>query len=310
MRIREPENGAERQAFIENLPRSVVLKLGPCSDRAILLGAWHEGTLIGRLAATPASNDSEAYMLLFLLGKNPAAQSLMERTPDLRPDPAKVQNGLLAELETRVRALGYRKLVMQPVFRVGTDQASLLLGSLREQEWHEIRYKATRFHIGGYGLLRERWFAAPLPPGYEFFFWRDLTAEDRGYLASRKNAPGFLDPFTIKDFEPETSLGLRNTSTGRVAGWFVNEPFDEFTVRFGRLYLFPEERSKACFYPLISQSVRYAWQHFERAVLAVAADNPRMRAALNRMLGRHCSMIVDSYYCEKVLNVSGDRTGC
>jgi hypothetical protein len=309
MRIEEPRNEAERKAFIERLPQSVSAKLGSGNGRPILLSACDERTLVGRLAATPATNDAEAFMLLFLLAKPPAPQALWDTT-HLSPDPVSVQNGLLAELETRVRSLGYRRLIMQPVFLVGTDQASLLLGSLRGQQWQEIRHVATRFHIGGYGLLKERWFAAQLPPGYEFFYWRDLTAEDREYVTSRRNASGFLDPFTIDYFDPETSLGLRNSSTGRVAGWFVNQPADATTVRFGRLYIFPEQRSKACFHPLVSQSVRYAWQHFERAVLAVTADNPGMRAALNRMLGRYCSLIVDSYYCEKVLYVSGRRTGC
>jgi len=249
MIVKEPENDAERQAFIAGLP-SHLRFLGSLDHLAILLGAWAGDCLIGRLAAIAASNDPESYKLQFLL----AAES---QETGVLPSQAEVRSALLAEFEARARALGYRKLVMQPFFRVGTNHASVLLDSLRQQQWDEIRYVGTRFHIKGYGVLQERWFHTPLPPGYEIFFWRDLTPEDREYVKSRKDEAGYLDPFRVEHFEPQSSIGLRNTSTGQVAGWFVNELANPSTVRFSRLYLFREARSQACFYPFLAHSVRH-----------------------------------------------------
>ncbi len=298
--IREPSDDAELQAVAAEIPRNLapLLALDPASR--ILLGAWDGGRIAGRLLAIPATNEPTSYKLLFLLSEEGFTSRGVEVT-------------LLEDFEKRVRALGHTKIAMQPSCATRTDQADVLLGALRQHGWEVIRLVSTKFHIKGYEVAEERWFSTPLPPGYEIFFWRDLAARDREYLASRRHEAGYLDPFKLASFDPHTSLGLRNTTTGQVAGWFVNEQADAVTVRFRSLYFFPEERSQTCFYPLIAQSVRYAWQHFIRAVMAVNADNPRMRAVLMKIMGRHCYMIIDTYYCEKALlnpDASPDRAEC
>jgi len=296
MIIKEPRSEAERQAFTEHLPRSLVPLMAPSDGGRIVLGAWGGEEVMGRLAAIASTNEPDAYMLLFLLGT---------RSPGPGPPSLEVEDALLAELESRVRLLGYRRLVMQPGFRMATDQAEPLLGAMHRQGWQEIRFVSTRFHIQGYRVSQERWFEMPLPDRYSFFFWRDLKPEDRKYLNSRMSEAGPLDPLGILDFEPETSLGLRDSTTGQVAGWFVNERAGPVTIRLSKLFLFPEARSHACFYPLIAQACRHAWPRFTRAVMAVNADNPRMRIVLNKVIGHLCFQIVDCYYCEKRLHPVG-----
>ncbi len=205
MIIEEPRSEAERQAFTEQLPRSLVPLVGPSNGGRILLGAWAGEDVMGRLAAIASTNEPDAYVLLFLLGT---------RSPDPGLQPLEVEDALLAALESCVRLLGYRRLVMQPGFRMVTDQAEPLLGAMRRQGWQQIRFVSTRFHIQGYRVSQERWFEMPLPDIF-VFFWRDLKPEDRKYLDSRMSEAGPLDPFGIVDFEPETSLVYETPQPGR-----------------------------------------------------------------------------------------------
>lgn len=259
----------------------------------IVLGAGLEEKLVGVLLALPHPEDDTSHVIVYLFVTK-------------RYRAIGIEHALLAEYEKRVRARGRTKLEMAPKVMMNTRQAYDLLTSLRENGWHEIRLLHTAFYLHDYSITRAKWFQVSVPEGYEIFYWRDLTAQDRNALyvqGSRllQQNQEYLDPFVVTLFDDYTSLGLRRKTSGQVVGWMINEYISPTHVRFRRLFIIPEERSKGLFFPLLSNAITYAFKYYQHAVFHILADNRKMKSAVIKMMGHLCDYILECYYCKKEL---------
>jgi hypothetical protein len=96
------------------------------------------------------------------------------------------------------------------------------------------------------------------PSGYGQFFWRDLTPNQREQVATQESQKHFspiLSPLTSykHPIEMVNSLGLKKGD--EVIGWMINHRVDQDTIRYGRLYVNPNEKFHNLAIALISNSI-------------------------------------------------------
>lgn len=78
-----------------------------------------------------------------------------------------------------------------------------------------------------------------LPAGFEIFYWRDLTENDRASLQKKlrqNRIPEAVSPFQDEaNIEYLNSLGLRRE--GEVVGWMISHRLDANTVRYSSIFV-------------------------------------------------------------------------
>ncbi|HYX08958.1 MAG TPA: GNAT family N-acetyltransferase [Bacteroidales bacterium] len=85
-----------------------------------------------------------------------------------------------------------------------------------------------------------------LPAGYEIFFWKDLTLEERRQLKESQQQtpwidPGF-DPFkNERHIETLNSIGLKYQ--GNIIGWIITYRNQPDSVEYNNLFIHPEYRA-------------------------------------------------------------------
>jgi len=267
---------------------------------ALFLGAGNaEKNVVGLLVGAP--NESRPGSLTVChLWVSPSYRGLgIERT-------------LLAECERSARERSCFQMEMELLFFSRTKQlfaftdAPALLALFRDMGWGTVKFCKTSFYIRDRRLMSEPWFQLRLPEGYEIFAWTQLRPGDRAAVEARGKAlreaqRPFLDPWEIDPFDVHTSLGVRRRGDGQVAGWIINKAQSQTHLVFRHLFIMPEERGRGLFHPLLSDSIRRAFDHYSTASFNVLAENVRMKTAMSEMLGHLCDLIQERHYCRKAL---------
>ncbi len=144
-----------------------------------------------------------------------------------------VATALLTQME---RALDEHGVVrVHAVYMTGKPSTPGLERVLQKCDWTPPQTEALRAKLSADALKTVPWLTWDrLSPGFCIFPWHDLTDDDRDSIARRQEAEAWMPPELIpfrydRDFEPQTSLGLRYQ--GQVAGWMVNHALDSSTLR-------------------------------------------------------------------------------
>ena len=137
------------------------------------------------------------------------------------------------------------------------------------------------------------------PPGYEEFFWRELSDKERisvEEMEAQGRFPIALSPFhTPHKFEPMNSLGLRRN--GSIVGWVITHRTDPDTVRYSSVFIDRSLRDRGLIMKLLADSLllharfpsKYAllemphqivyplWAHFiKKRLLPLAIDTTHL----------------------------------
>jgi GNAT superfamily N-acetyltransferase len=298
-------NSVNRDQFMSLTPsefRQFVEQSVEQADILILGASSLEHNIVGLLIGFPNAQKPSAYTIGYLWSLQSYRALGVEET-------------LLVESEHTIRAKGYAHIEIKLHFFSHTRQlytiqeAPTLLKLFQDVGWDPIVCLSTSFYIHDPQIMQERWFHLQIPDGYELFFWKDLSPQDKAALQTQQPEWGEgLDPFAVASFDPYTSLGVRHKATGNVAGWMVNEIFAQDVVAFSRLFIFPTERTRGLFVALLSNAIRYAFQYYYKARFNVAGNNPKMKTTVLRMMGHLCDLFVENYYCRKELRPVKDRS--
>jgi hypothetical protein len=98
-----------------------------------------------------------------------------------------------------------------------------------------------------------------IPPGWEIFFWKDLTTKEKEKLLLRQqhfSFPRAISPFGKKEalIEPLNSLGLRYH--GEVVGWMITHRIKPDTLLYSSLYVDQEHRASGMGIQLVRTAVK------------------------------------------------------
>ncbi|MEI8124810.1 MAG: GNAT family N-acetyltransferase [Parachlamydiaceae bacterium] len=95
------------------------------------------------------------------------------------------------------------------------------------------------------------------PPGYEEFFWKDLTPEEKIKLKNAESDqlyPSELSPFYQEEkIEFMNSLGLR--FDGNVVGWMITHRVDPDTIRYSSFFILREFQNRGIAIKLLADSL-------------------------------------------------------
>ena len=165
----------------------------------------------------------------------------------VKPDYRKqgVGSALLKHAQKALFSAGYKEL--QIVYWSNWKYADTIVNLMDKHGWEKPEnlmkiYKTTRKN-----QEKIKWPASLcLPDGYEMFFWKDLTLEERRQLKESQQTtpwiePGF-DPFKNEShIETLNSLGLKYQ--GRIVGWIITYRNQPDSVEYNNLFIHPEYRA-------------------------------------------------------------------
>lgn len=133
-------------------------------------------------------------------------------------------------------------------------------------------------------VLAAPWMQVSLQPDDAPFAWSELTDAEADGLREQSWYPDYLSPFPEEAVEPLNSLGLRRG--GRVVGWVLTHRLDADTIRYTRLCVHPDHRTRGRGIALLGASIR---RQIEAGVkygfFGVRSENrPMVRFLHGRML--------------------------
>lgn len=94
---------------------------------------------------------------------------------------------------------------------------------------------------------------------FEFFPWQKLPLEEKQKLLEKEQSgrfPSYYNPFQRKDFDPNTSFGLRYK--GELAGWCITQEFEPKFLDFFCLYSNYDLQTKGIPIQLLIHSIKAA----------------------------------------------------
>lgn len=152
-----------------------------------------------------------------------------------------IGSSLLAHLEAEGAKLGAKVATL--VYSLNDSFTSALEKILLINKWKDkrpfsLRYKydVPHFHMP--------WVEKSLlfPSGYEEFYWKDLTIEERERLQGQQKQgaiPSATSPFKDENMiEPLNSLGVRYK--GEVVGWMITHRVELDTICYTSMFVQPE----------------------------------------------------------------------
>jgi GNAT superfamily N-acetyltransferase len=170
---------------------------------------------------------------------------------------------LLARGEEELRQSGCRSVDIQ--YTAGRPEIAFLEGLLARRGW--LPPETTMLSCKATSAVLEAPFfrAYRLPPGFEVFLWKDLSAADRKLMvqshAARPWIPRELNPFVSEvDCEPLTSVGLRQDRD--VVGWMITHNRLPMSIRYTCGYVREELKRSGLFIPLLESAIRRQLLHF------------------------------------------------
>ena len=156
-----------------------------------------------------------------------------------------IGTSLLKHAQKALFSAGYKEL--QIVYWSNWKYSSTFVKLLDKLGWEKPEnlmkiYKTTRKN-----QERIKWPAdLDLPAGYEVFFWKDLTLEERRRLIESQEQspwiePGF-DPFKNEShMETLNSFGLK--FHGHIIGWIITYRNQPDSIEYNNLFIHPEYRA-------------------------------------------------------------------
>lgn len=146
----------------------------------------------------------------------------------------------------------------------------------------------------------------PLPDGYSFGQFVDLTAADRAYIKAKKEQENWyadeFDPFVYEDsINPRSSLVVRHE--GKVMGWVISHLITKDTNEFTSLFIDNNHRPFRLAHLLVRETITR--QHEDEIpyflITSKADGNPMVRLLL-RHIPTHDVFASSAYYSRKKLS--------
>ena len=214
-----------------------------------------------------------------------------------------VATELLGRLEDELRQRGCNQIGGH--YQTGKPSASAVEKVLAKRDWEAPALDTIVFMLDGARLLSgAKWLQTlgELPPGFSFFPWRDLSADEQQAIAGQQDwIPDFVTPHANHEFEPHSSIGLR--FNGEIVGWYIHRHLDAETVtveawvkpelhRVGRSFLLAG---------LIRESVSRVLPATNYKYGRVTPAWPPMVSFSRRHLTSWCASVTETYYARKAL---------
>jgi GNAT superfamily N-acetyltransferase len=188
------------------------------------------------------------------------------------------------ELELMTRGCG----VAEVIYMAGRPSTPAVESLLKKNGWPTANPRMMICTSDFDLLSRAPWMKLALPPAFEIFLWKELTACERADIlecqAREKFFPEVLNPFAHEDLaEPACSFGLRYK--GRVVAWCIVQQFDANTLRCGSLFVRKEFEAQGRAIALLARSI-YATRDTGRSnfIFDVSFERPRMIRFVQRRM--------------------------
>jgi GNAT superfamily N-acetyltransferase len=191
---------------------------------------------------------------------------------------------LMEEAQQELRRIGSRSLEVLYVVQDNDGAGDFLTRC----GWPQPHWFAMICRTDYALLSKAPWMSPrPLPAPLEVFRWRDLDLSEKvGILASQQDSPWYpetLSPFSVEDYDPTVSLGLRHR--GEVAGWCISHAIAGTALRCAKLYVRRDLQRTGRAIALLSAAFhRSPEAGFNRFVFDVVFDNRRMVDFVNRRM--------------------------
>jgi GNAT superfamily N-acetyltransferase len=209
-----------------------------------------------------------------------------------------VATQLLAALEPHARDRGATRL--EAMYESTHASAPILERLFARSSW-SWPFAGMFMCRGTKKICEAQWMQASLPASDELFAWSELTDRERSGL--HQTAPWWeesLGPFPNEPIEPVSSLGLR--AGGEVIGWMLTHRMREDTIRYSRLFVREDSRTRARGVALIAEAI---WRQVRAGIpygyFIVRSDNTPMVRLLKRRIAPYLESVREARVAEKLL---------
>jgi GNAT superfamily N-acetyltransferase len=193
---------------------------------------------------------------------------------------SRIGQALLAEVERHVVALGVRRL--ETIYDGTSSTASTMTHMLCKAGWHRPD-ESVLLLTASMRITEAPWMRARLSDDCTVFAWADLSGAEADQLAGAHWYPRALGPFPDEAVESACSIGVR--CAGTVVGWMLTHRVAPHAVRYGRLFVRPEYRARACGVALIAEALRrQQTAGIAECLCAVSSQNTAMLRIVERRI--------------------------
>lgn len=285
------------------LPKNIQAYLDVEKNRTdlkiIVLGAAIFSELIGAIIAITDNQDSSAYKIVYFFVKK-------------RYEHFEIKAELLHALEEKIKKHNGKKIKLYFQLLHGKEQKKLesIQSFLHKSKWPESVLKFTEFIIKDNKIYNEKWFKLEITPGYKLIPFSKLTLKEKQNLKiENQNIQSqnfsILDPFRIQDFEPKTSLVVKDFQNNKIIGWMINEIRNNYLI-YSQLFINPLYRNKGLFFPLLSNSIYLGLKHYvlpkkKIGKFIINAEDQKIKSVYLKLMGRLCDYIIETHCSEKIL---------
>jgi GNAT superfamily N-acetyltransferase len=196
---------------------------------------------------------------------------------------------LLQHLETSLHSQGCERLFVS--YRKD-DHTPALERVLHKTGWQPPQTDRLLFWASK-AIIEAPWMNLPLPSGYSFFPWEELTPSEQEALAQRHatQTGGWwtegLSPFSypLETLDTTTSLGLRRGN--EVVGWMLNRPLAAGILEYSILFVSQPLQRRGYGIRLLAESIKRQYAEYgEEGGGGVSPNNVVMVRFVERRMGQ------------------------